>query len=513
MSGMNHGPVKRGRSLAMGVTAALAGMLLIAVPAGAASAVEGSAVEEVVTEVETPLEGTDGETAPAVVDGETGAEEAGADPAAEAEAGKQNSDDASTQAPGEAETQEGSRAATVATHRITGTFTFGSMTSAQKKAIRVYISPPNAPGKEYTVGGKNKLNLNESTGAWSVSNITPGLYNVTIYPDKSGAAGLPPIYMNTDGYIDLRKTSYKIEKPIKVNVGAIRIGLVSPYTSAGKYQLFAINAAGKATNVTATVFAGDSSPNYPLRLHSVVLAPGTYKLRADLPNGIKVYYNGQPFGTERASEAKSIKVGLLKQTNAKTLDLRDFSDVPASAKFSKDIQWLANEGVTTGVNQPNGTLKFLPKDTVSREAMVAFLFRLDPKSGSYKVKGKSPFTDVKPGHKFYKQIMWAYENKVTTGTKQPDGSLKFEPGKRITREAMAAFMYRHYKSEISTKPGGKKLVDVSKGHKFYKEIAWMSSNGITTGVKQPNGSLAFEPKAGTSREATAAFLHRAEIKK
>lgn len=514
MNGIIHAPIKRGRGLAMGVTAALAGMLLIAVPAGAASAVEGAPGEDSVTTVE-----TDVTPAEADVTDETGADAAdqeseGAtapDPAeaAQAELEARAAEVPAAQAP--ASGADAPVAEAVATHTVSGNFKFGSMTLAQKKSIRVYLSEPNKPGKGYKVG--DGLTLNTTTGAWSIAKVPAALYNITVYVDEAVSEYFPPVYMNGyKEYLDLRYGPKKVET-IDTNLGAIRVGLVSPYTDAGRYKLYAINSSGVAKDVTNTVFAGDSSSSYPLRIHSLLLAPGSYKLRADLPNGIKIYYNGQPFGTEQASGAKSFTVTQLKQDRVSDLDLRNFSDVPASAKFYDDIEWLANEGITTGVNQPNGTLKFLPKDTVSREAMVAFLFRLDPTSGSYKAPSKSPFTDVKPGHKFYKQIMWAYDNKVTTGTLQPNGSRKFLPSDRITREAMAAFMYRQYKADISTKPGGQKLVDVPKGHKFYKEITWMSSNGITTGVKQPNGSLAFEPKDRTSREATAAFLHRAEVKK
>ena len=497
----------------MSVTATLAGMLLIAVPAGAANAVDGAPAEDSVTAVETV------ETVEAPAEGEAGAE-AAADPVtesapapadtAQAELAQRAAEVPTAQTPAAGTDAPGAEAA--ATYTVNGKFKFGSMTLAQKKSIQVYLSEPSKPGKGYKVG--DGLTLNTTTGAWSIAKVPAALYNVTVYVDEAVSEYFPPVYMNGyKEYLDLRYGPQTVET-IDTNLGAIRVGVVSPYTDTGRYKLYAINTStNNRVDVTNTVFAGDSSSSYPLRIHSLLLAPGSYNLRADLPNGIKIYYNGQPFGTEQASGAKSFTVTQLKQDRVSDLDLRNFSDVPASAKFYDDIEWLANEGITTGVNQADGTLKFLPKDSVSREAMVAFLFRLDPNAAKYKAPKTSPFTDVKPGHKFYKQIMWAYDNNVTTGIKQANGKRKFAPGDRISREAMAAFMYRQYKNEIPTQSGAKKLSDVPKGHKFYKEITWMSSNGITTGVKQPNGSLAFAPKDRTSREATAAFLHRAEVKK
>ncbi|QIK62932.1 hypothetical protein G7068_06760 [Leucobacter viscericola] len=186
-----------------------------------------------------------------------------------------------------------------------------------------------------------------------------------------------------------------------------------------------------------------------------------------------------------------------------------FTDVPKNHKFYEPIAWLAGKGITTGYRQQDGTLKFMPAEKVSREAMVTFLYR-DSGVKNYTPKGKSPFVDVKPGDKFYTQIMWAYETKVTTGTKLAGGKLKFGPKEPITREAMAAFMYRHYSKQIPNGSISAKFTDVSANHKFAKEIRWMASNGITEGYKQRNGTLKFVPKGATSREATAAFLYRAE---
>lgn len=186
-----------------------------------------------------------------------------------------------------------------------------------------------------------------------------------------------------------------------------------------------------------------------------------------------------------------------------------FTDVPKNHKFYKQIAWLVEKKITTGVKQKDGTFKFLPSQSVSREAMVAFLYRASGEK-NYTPKGKSPFVDVKPGDKFYTQIMWAYETKVTTGTKLANGKVRFGSKDPITREAMAAFMYRQYAKEIPVGSASVKFTDVPANHKFAKEIRWMASNKITTGIKQANGTLKFDPKGATSREATAAFLYRAE---
>ncbi|EYR64778.1 S-layer protein [Actinotalea ferrariae CF5-4] len=53
-----------------------------------------------------------------------------------------------------------------------------------------------------------------------------------------------------------------------------------------------------------------------------------------------------------------------------------FADVPATAPFAREVEWLASVGVTTG-QSVNGRLMYNPADPVSRQAMAAFLHRFD----------------------------------------------------------------------------------------------------------------------------------------
>jgi hypothetical protein len=79
---------------------------------------------------------------------------------------------------------------------------------------------------------------------------------------------------------------------------------------------------------------------------------------------------------------------------------------------------------------------FRPGASVSRQATVAFLHRLSqtppPRSGA------PGFRDVPTGHTFRTPILWASGDGITTGW--PDGT--FRPGLEVSRQAMAAFIYR-----------------------------------------------------------------------
>lgn len=179
-----------------------------------------------------------------------------------------------------------------------------------------------------------------------------------------------------------------------------------------------------------------------------------------------------------------------------------FQDVAVGAPFYKDIYWLRSKGITTGY--ADGT--FRPKDPIERAAVIAFLYRL---AGSPKVdlSGAPTFKDVPPNHDFYKEIVWARQNGVTTGWS--DGT--FRPHAHIERAAMVAFLER-YCNKLKAIPGNyrvqiervQKFKDVPRDDYFFEKVAWAAQLGITTGWSDGT----FRPTEAISREAMAAFIHR-----
>ena len=173
---------------------------------------------------------------------------------------------------------------------------------------------------------------------------------------------------------------------------------------------------------------------------------------------------------------------------------QSFSDVHEGDMFYREITWLAGQNITTG--WVDGT--FRPHESIEREAIAAFFYRM---SGSPEVQlpKDSPFTDVKEGDPFYKEIVWFQQQGITTGW--PDKT--FRPHDPVSREAMAAFFYRYSGKppfEVQNAP----FKDVPEQNMFYREIAWLHDSKITTGWDDGT----FRPHESISREAMAAFLYR-----
>lgn len=173
-----------------------------------------------------------------------------------------------------------------------------------------------------------------------------------------------------------------------------------------------------------------------------------------------------------------------------------FSDVPPGHLFFSEITWLAERGITTGFD--DGTFK--PTMQLSRQAMAAFLYRLAGEP-AYTPTGQR-FSDVPASHQFYLEIEWLAATGITSG--YPDGT--FRPTGTLTRGEMAAFLYRAAGSPDGANPGCTVVPfsDVAVSSNFCGEITWLVGNNIAEGF--PDGT--FRPGNPLTRQAMAAFLYR-----
>jgi serine protease len=73
---------------------------------------------------------------------------------------------------------------------------------------------------------------------------------------------------------------------------------------------------------------------------------------------------------------------------------------------------------------------------------------------------------------------------------------------------MAAFLYRMAGSPAYTPPPVSPFKDVSTTQQFYKEMAWLADQGISTGWTGSDGTRSYRPDAPINRDAMAAFLYR-----
>jgi hypothetical protein len=172
-----------------------------------------------------------------------------------------------------------------------------------------------------------------------------------------------------------------------------------------------------------------------------------------------------------------------------------FRDVPVTHTFFEEIEWLAGSGVTGGFADHT----FRPGLPVTRQAMAAFLYRMVG-SPEFDPPETPSFDDVPLSHPFFPEIEWLADSGVGGGF--PDGT--FRPTASVSRQAMAAFLFRLVEPVGFVPPGTPSFLDVPLSHTFYEEIEWLVDEGVATGFPDDT----FKPGAAVSRQAMAAFLFR-----
>ncbi|MFI7579575.1 CAP and S-layer homology domain-containing protein [Kocuria kalidii] len=178
-----------------------------------------------------------------------------------------------------------------------------------------------------------------------------------------------------------------------------------------------------------------------------------------------------------------------------------FQDVPASHPFAAEIAWMHERNISTGWASGN-TRVYKPAQAVTRDQMAAFLYRMAG-SPDFTPPRVSPFADVSTGQGFYKEMAWLHSKGISTGW--VDGRTRlYKPGQAITRDQMAAFLYRLAGKPAFTPPPYSPFNDVSTRQGFYKEMAWLKARGISNGWDDGT----YRPYAATDRDVMAAFLHR-----
>ena len=195
--------------------------------------------------------------------------------------------------------------------------------------------------------------------------------------------------------------------------------------------------------------------------------------------------------------------GLLDAGAAMANGVPPFADVPFGLQFYDEMLWMAAEGISTGWAEANGTTTYRPFQAVNRDAMAAFMYRLEG-SPDFVPPKKSPFADVAVTNPFYKEIAWLSSRGIATGWREANGTSTYRPTTPVNRDAMAAFMYRYAGSPEYTAPPNPVFPDVATDSQFHKEISWLASSGITTGWDDG----AYHPVSPVARDAMAAFMKR-----
>ena len=189
-----------------------------------------------------------------------------------------------------------------------------------------------------------------------------------------------------------------------------------------------------------------------------------------------------------------------------------FRDVSGSTSHAEDIQWLVDNGISTGWKEADGSFTFRGMSPVVRQDMAAFLRReaknrniADARTWQPSAADWKRFKDVDRSTPHAEDVLWLAHAGISTGWKEADGTFTFGGTIPVYRQDMAAFLKRL--ADKAGKSGGvtpKAFRDVNSSTPHAAEIRWLGGSGISTGF--PDGT--FRGGEQVIRQDMAAFIHR-----
>lgn len=168
-----------------------------------------------------------------------------------------------------------------------------------------------------------------------------------------------------------------------------------------------------------------------------------------------------------------------------------FSDVSSGAYYYDAVRWAVENGITSGTSATT----FSPVKTCTRAEAVTFLWRAARKPEPSTTN--NPFNDVSANAYYYKAVLWAVENGITSGT----STATFSPNDICSRSQIVTFMYRKAGSPSVT---GESFADVPSSAYYADAVQWAVAQSITSGT----GNGKFSPMKNCTRGEIVTFLYR-----
>lgn len=286
---------------------------------------------------------------------------------------------------------------------------------------------------------------------------SPYTYEFTYTKPSSGSSG-----GSSSG-----KTTYKVTTSA-VNNGGVN---ASP------------SSAEKGATITITL-----SPDKGYKLDKLTVTDGSGKTVSTVKKSDTVYTFTMP--------ASAVTVGVSYAKADETPSKTKFNDVSANDWFASAVDYVTGKGMMNGTADNT----FSPKANTTRGMVVTVLYRLENQPST----SAASFTDVASGAYYANAVAWANANGIVSGY----GSGKFGPNDKVTREQLAAILYRYAQYKKYDVSGANSLdgyTDVQSVSSYaVPALQWANAAGVVTGK---SGSK-LDPKGNATRAEVAAMLMR-----
>lgn len=245
------------------------------------------------------------------------------------------------------------------------------------------------------------------------------------------------------------------------------------------------SSAEKGATITITL-----SPDKGYKLDKLTVTDGSGKTVSTVKKSDTVYTFTMP--------ASAVKVGVSYVKATETPSKTKFNDVSANDWFASAVDYVTGKGMMNGTADNT----FSPKANTTRGMIVTVLYRLENQPST----SAASFTDVDSGAYYANAVAWANANGIVSGY----GSGKFGPNDKVTREQLAAILYRYaqYKKYDVSVGEDTNILSYNDAQSIstyaIPAIQWACGAGVVTGK---SGSK-LDSKGNATRAEVAAMLMR-----
>jgi len=175
---------------------------------------------------------------------------------------------------------------------------------------------------------------------------------------------------------------------------------------------------------------------------------------------------------------------------------KTFSDVKDGAWYVQYVDYVVAKGLMNGYEDG----RFGPNDSTTRAQIVTILYRAEGEPAAT----TSSFADVDAGQYYAKAVAWAAVNGIVKGY----SDTQFAPEDKITREQLAAILYRYAQfkgQDVGAKADLSGFADNGKISEYaFSAMQW----AVETGLMQGNEDGTLKPQGQATRAEVAAMLMR-----
>lgn len=267
------------------------------------------------------------------------------------------------------------------------------------------------------------------------------------------------------------------------------------YEDSGVYKYY-VNEEGATEVPAAILLSWSTGSGTPEDIAKTAYISGSLRFCYGISE--QQYADQSAQGKRLASNIATITV--VHGTKAEEPWVNPFRDVTESDWFYDDVRFANQNGLFNGVEKD----LFAPEEPMTRGMLVTVLWRLD---GETAPKTATTFTDVDVNAYYADAVAWAAGSGIVNGV----GGNKFDPEGNVTREQIAAILFRYAslkgvdtaaRADLTAFPDAEKTSAYA-----HDALSWAVAAELVKGTKE-GSTIYLDPQGSATRAQVAAILSR-----